>query len=134
MIDRSHDQLTAIGAADELQISTSRRDGSPRTPIPVWVVVDGDDLYLRSAYGTGSAWYRSALSRPHGRISAGGVDSDVTFAQVNDEALNVRLDAAYRSKYRRYGAAYVDRMVAPQARAATIKITPAEETSNGPEE
>jgi hypothetical protein len=104
MIDWSHDQLTAIRAADEVQISTSRRDGSPRPPIQVGVVVDG------------------------------GVDRDVTFVHVNDEALNVRLDAAYRSKYRRYGDTYVARMVAPQARAATIKIIPPEETFNDPGE
>jgi hypothetical protein len=123
MTDWSHHERAAVAAADELRITTTRRDASPRTPVPVWVVADGDHLYLRSAYGTGSAWYRSALARPHGRISAGGVDRDVTFTQVDDEAINARLDAAYRSKYRRYGASYIDRMVAPQARAATLKIT-----------
>jgi hypothetical protein len=118
------DIFARITGADELQISSVRRDGSMRRPVPVWVVADGDDLYLRSAYGSDSAWYRGALARPQGHISAGGVDTDVTFTHVDDEAINTRLDAAYRGKYRRYGAAYVDPMVAPQARAATLKITP----------
>jgi hypothetical protein len=123
MADWSPQEAAAVAAADELQITTTRRDGRPRTPVPVWVVADGDDLYLRSAYGTGSAWYRSALAGPHGHISAGGVDRDVAFTHVDDEAINGRLDAAYRSKYRRYGASYIDRMVAPQAGGATLKIT-----------
>jgi hypothetical protein len=117
-------ELAAVGAADELRIVTSRRDGSVRRPVPVWVIADGDDLYLRSAYGTGSAWYRGALARPQGHISVGGVAKDVTFIRVDDEAVNARIDAGYRSKYRRYGATYIDRMVAPQARGATLKITP----------
>jgi predicted aldo/keto reductase-like oxidoreductase len=38
---------------------------------------------------------------------------------VNDE-----IDAAYRTKYRRYSARFVTPMVSPEARAATIKLVP----------
>jgi hypothetical protein len=38
--------------------------------------------------------------------------------------MNDQIDAAYRTKYRRYGARYIDPMVAPEARAATIKLVP----------
>jgi hypothetical protein len=41
-----------------------------------------------------------------------------------DPALNDEIDAAYRTKYRRYGARYVDPMVAPEARSTTIKLVP----------
>jgi hypothetical protein len=34
-----------------------------------------------------------------------------------------RIDAAYRAKYRSYGATYVDPMTSPAARAATLKLT-----------
>jgi hypothetical protein len=43
---------------------------------------------------------------------------------VADPDLNDQIDAAYRTKYRRYSAQYVDPMVAPEARAATIKLAP----------
>jgi hypothetical protein len=38
---------------------------------------------------------------------------------VNDE-----IDAAYRTKYRGYPATYVDPMVSPAVRAATLKLMP----------
>ena len=118
------DQLHRVGAAEELTIQPARADGTLRTPIPIWVVRDGDDLYVRSYKGDGSAWYRAAAARPQGHVSAGGVDADVTFTAVPDTDVNDRIDAAYRAKYQRYGAAYVDPMVAPTARAATLRLLP----------
>jgi hypothetical protein len=53
-----------------------------------------------------------------------GVDRDVTFVAETDPAAGDRIDAAYRAKYRRYSASYVDPMVAPAARAATLKLVP----------
>lgn len=38
--------------------------------------------------------------------------------------INDQIDAAYRTKYRRHGGRYVNPMVAPQARATTIKLVP----------
>ena len=35
-----------------------------------------------------------------------------------------QIDAAYRTKYRRYGARFVNPLVSPEARAATIKLVP----------
>jgi hypothetical protein len=41
-----------------------------------------------------------------------------------DNDINDQIDAAYRTKYRRHGVQYVDPMVAPTARATTIKLVP----------
>jgi len=35
-----------------------------------------------------------------------------------------QIDAAYRTKYRRYAASIVDTIVSPQARAATLRLVP----------
>lgn len=119
------EELATIGAAQELQIEPVRRDGRLRKPTTIWVVPHGDDLYIRAAYGTGSAWYRTAHARHEGHIRAGGVDKDVTVIDVAaDDPVNERIDAAYRSKYGRYGATYVDMMLAPRARTATLKLVP----------
>jgi len=47
----------------------------------------------------------------------------VTFAEA-DPNLNDEIDAAYRTKYRRYEATYVKPMVSPEARSTTIKLLP----------
>ena len=92
--------------------------------IAAWVVRRGSDLYVRSWRGRTGVWFRSTQARHEGRIWAGGVEKDVTFVEEADADLNDQIDAAYRTKYRRYGAQYVNPMVAPEARAATIKLVP----------
>jgi hypothetical protein len=57
------------------------------------------------------------------RIWAGGVEKDVTVVEA-DHAIADEIDAAYRSKYRRYAASIVGHIVSPEARAATIKLVP----------
>jgi hypothetical protein len=117
------DELDKIGNADELQLTTQRPDGSPRNPVTIWVVRHGDDLYVRSYRGSGGSWFRHAREHREGRIHAGGVGKDVTFTDA-DHDLDDQIDTAYRTKYRRYSGTYVDPMVAPQARATTIKLVP----------
>src|SRR5439155_23972695 len=118
------DELTKIGAADELEIASLRRDGTLRKLVTIWVVRHGDDLYVRSWHGRTAAWFRGTQVRHEGHIRAAGVQKDVTFVDETDPGIKDELDAAYRTKYRRYGARYVDPMVAPEARAATIKLVP----------
>ena len=117
------DELKKIGTAEELQIASLRRDGTLRKPVIIWVVRVGDDLYVRSVNGRGSAWFRGVDTRHEGHIRAGGVDKDVTFVEVTDSDINDQIDAAYTTKYRRY-ASIAKSMVTPAVRAATIKIIP----------
>ncbi len=119
------DEIAKIGTAEELQIAAMRRDGTLRKPVTIWVVRVDDDLYVRSWRGRTAAWYRGSQVRHEGRIWAGGIDKDVTFVDVDaSERVNYQIDAAYRTKYRRHSAQYVDPMVAPEAGAATIKLMP----------
>lgn len=118
------DELTKIGRAGELRIATMRRDGTFRSPVTIWVVRLGDDLYVRSVNGRTSAWFRGAQVRHEGHIRAGGVDKDVTFVEDDGDAgLNDRIDAAYREKYG-YPSGPVTHITSPEARAATIKLMP----------
>src|SRR5205807_8402292 len=126
MTSWTKNDLGRIGATDELQLTSFKEDGTLRKPVTIWVVRVGDDLYVRAYRGRETAWFRHIIQRRHeGRIGAGGVTKDVTFVDVSDdEALNNKIDAAYQSKYQRYGATYVDPMIAPQARATTLKLVP----------
>jgi hypothetical protein len=117
------EELDKVGFADELKIAALRPDGSLRAYTTIWVVRVGDDLYVRSYRGRDSDWFRSVLRRPEGRIRAGGVDREVTFVEPGD-ADNAAIDQAYRDKYSRFGSAYVDPMVGPNATAATLRLVP----------
>jgi hypothetical protein len=116
------DELTRIASADELQIAPRRRDGTLHNPRTIWVIRHDDDLYVRSVNGRTSAWFRGAQVRHEAHIRAGGVDKDVRLVETDD--LNDQIDAAYRTKYRRYAASIIDTIVSPQARAATLRLVP----------
>lgn len=118
-------ELERIAAADELQLASFKQDGTRRSPVTIWVVRVGDEVYVRAYRGHETAWFQQAQRRPLGRIEAGGVTKDVMFVDASsDQALSREIDAAYQSKYRRYGATYVDSMVAPAARATTLRLVP----------
>ena len=117
------DELSTIGGADELELAPLRGDGTLRNRVTIWVVRHGDDLYVRSWRGRSGAWFRAAQARHAGHIRAGGVEKDVAFVEETDPSINDQIDAAYRTKYRRY-ASYVPPMISPEARATTIKLVP----------
>jgi hypothetical protein len=116
------DELTKIGAVEELEIASLRLDGTLRNPVTIWVVRNGDDLYVRSMNGRTAAWFRGAQDRHEAHIHAGGIDKDVLLDETDD--MNDEIDAAYRTKYRRYAASIIDSIVTPKARDATLKLTP----------
>jgi hypothetical protein len=118
------EELNRVGSAKELEIQSFRRNGTLRNPVTIWVVRAGDDLYVRSWRGRNGAWFRGTQARHEGHIQAGGVEKDVTFVEEADPEINEQIDAGYRSKYRHHDASYVDPMVAPEARAATIRLVP----------
>ena len=120
----TNSELTKIGSAEELEIASLRSDGTLRKAVTIWVVRHGDDLYVRAVNGRSGVWFRGAQVRHEGHIQAGGVEKDVTFVEEADQALSDKLDAAYRTKYRRYGESIVGTIVSPGARAATIKLVP----------
>jgi hypothetical protein len=117
------EELDKIAGADELELASARRDGTLRKPVTIWVVRRGDDLYVRSVYGRTSSWFRGVKVRHEGHIRAGGVDKDVLFVEPDDD-VNDEIDTSYRTKYHDYSASYVDPVVGPKARAATIRLVP----------
>jgi len=121
------DDLGKIDAADELQLGSTRRDGTLRKPVTIWVVRHGDDLYVRSVNGRTSTWFRGVQDCHEGHIHAGGVDEDVAFIAAGDD-VNDAIDSAYRTKYHHYSAAYVDPIVSSEAQAATLKLVPRSNT------
>lgn len=118
------DELARIGEADELELAPQRRDGSMRGPVTMWVVRDGDDLYVRSMHGRSGSWFRAAQASRRGHIRSGGVDRDTAFVVDVDPKVNDRIDAGYRDKYGRYGSKIVGGVVNPEARQATIRLVP----------
>ena len=119
----TNEELDRIGNAEELQLTSLRDDKGPRPYVTMWVVRAGDDVYVRSAGGPGRPWYRRAKASGAGRIRAGGVEHDVTFAEATADA-QASLEAAYHAKYDRYGPTTVGHVTGPDAQPVTIRLMP----------
>ena len=117
------EQLDRIGRAEELRIASRRSDGTLRPFVTIWVVRLGDALYVRSAYGATNPWFHRALASGTGRIQAGGVEQDVTFADAAGD-VHPAIDAAYHAKYDRYGPQIVGTVVGPGVVETTIRLVP----------
>jgi hypothetical protein len=117
------EELNRIGKADELQIASTRPDGTLRPFVTIWVVRSGDDVYVRSAYGADNPWFRRAKASGAGRIRAGGVERDVTFTEADPQA-HEEIDAAYHAKYDRYGPRIVGTVVGPEVADLTLRLLP----------
>jgi len=122
-------ELATIAQTDEIEIATRRDDGTLRNARIVWVVRDGDSLYVRSVNGATAAWYRGVQSSHAGVVTARHFARDLTFVEVgahagDDPGLDDALDEAYRMKYGRSSTA-VARITAPAARETTLRLDPA---------
>ena len=69
----TRDELSTIGSADEVRIAPLRKNGSMPKSVTIWIVRVGDDLYVRSAYGRDSSWFRGAQEHHKGTIHVGSL-------------------------------------------------------------
>ena len=116
-------QLDRIGQADEIEIAQAAAGGRPGRRVTIWVVPHGGRLYVRSWRGTGAAWYRAVKRPGRATVWAAGFEARV---RLQEPSANVEsgVDAAFRSKYRRAGAEYVEAMVSEPARSTTLELLP----------
>ncbi|WP_410611251.1 DUF2255 family protein [Amycolatopsis sp. lyj-109] len=117
------DELRRIGGATELQIASYRPDGTLRPYVTIWAVAAAGGIEVRSAHGADNPWFRRALVSGRGRIQAGGVERDVTFARLDaGDAAQADVDAAYHAKYDRYGPAIVGAVTGEHATHVTLRL------------
>lgn len=123
MAEWTTEQAALIAASEEVQVITQRRDGSPRRPVTIWIVGDGDRVFIRSTNGRTASWFRGALLTGAGQIVAAGRTSEVSFTEADPSDLPA-IDTAYRQKYGRY-ASIVDHLYQDGPREATLQVRPA---------
>lgn len=119
----TEEELGRVGEARELQLASFRPDGTLRPYVTMWIVRADDELYARSAYGPNNPWFRRAKASGAGRIRAGDLERDVSFAEPAP-GVHASIDAAYHAKYDAYGPDIVGTVVGPRAEAVTIRLMP----------
>jgi len=118
----ANDDLERLAAAEEIEIETQPPDGPPhRTTI--WIVVDGDEVFVRSVRGREGRWFREASANPAVAIHVDGRRLPATAIPATDPDSIERTTNALREKYT--GVPGFRPMVQPDVFDATVRLEPA---------
>jgi hypothetical protein len=109
----------------EVQIETSRGGGAPVHRTTIWIVVDGDVVYVRSVRGLEGRWYREISANPHGAVHAGGQRVAVGSEQVTDPESIVRVSDLLRDKYNQRWPSSTASMLREHTLPTTLRLTSA---------
>lgn len=109
-----------IAEASEVLIETRSGDRVFRTLI--WVVVDDDDVLVRSVRGVAGRWFQRALADPEVRLGVGDTWFRFTAMAVTDPETIERTSEGLRHKYRKGRS--LDSMLRPEVLETTLLLEP----------
>jgi hypothetical protein len=120
-------ELAWLDETEEIEIETAGPGGPAHRTI-IWVVVDGDDAFVRSVNGATARWYREATANPavtiHSRRRARPeVALPARVAPAADADSVARTSEALSRKYERDPA--VGLMLKPDIFDTTLRLEPA---------
>jgi len=114
--------LARIDAAYEVEIESTRPDGTTRSTI-IWAVVDGGEAFVRSWKGDRGFWFQAALDRPDElALIVDGERLPVRAVAANDEDGIARCSAGLSKKYRRDPS--LSGMLLPRVLPTTLRLEP----------
>ena len=116
------DELALLAESEEIEIETARPGGPPHRTI-IWVVVDGDDAFIRSVNGAGARWYREAVADPSVTIHAGERALQAHAIAAPDPDSVARVNRALERKYT--GITGLREMLVPDTFDTTLRVEPA---------
>jgi deazaflavin-dependent oxidoreductase (nitroreductase family) len=100
------DVLDAVATEKEVRLTTYGRKTGKESSVTIWVVTDGDKVYIRSGQGMKRHWPKNLLARPEGTLQVDGKAVPFKSRHVTDPA-----EARYSSKL--YGPKYGTSTVKP---------------------
>ena len=116
------EDLALLADTEEIEIETARPDGPPHRTI-IWIMVDGDDVFVRSVNGAGARWYREATANPSVTIHAGTRVLRARTIAAPDPDSVTRVNDALERKYA--GITGLREMLVPAIFETTLRVEPA---------
>ncbi len=114
--------LARIRAAEEVEIETQAPDGPVHRTI-IWIVVDGDDTFVRSVKGTRGRWFREATANPAIAVHVDGRRIPATAIPATDPDSIDHINRALTAKYT--GIEGYDSMLEPDVLSTNFRLEPA---------
>jgi hypothetical protein len=116
------EDLEALAGRREIRIETKSRPDGPVHSAIIWVVVDGEDVFIRSWLGARARWYREATANPAVTVVAGDRRLHAVAEQATDPDSVRRCSNGFLTKYRRSKSA--QSMVAEDILDTTLRLEP----------
>jgi deazaflavin-dependent oxidoreductase (nitroreductase family) len=83
----------------EITISVIGRKSGRKISIPVWFVVEGDELHLLPVAGSETQWYKNVLKNPSIGIDARGAEAEFRAVPVTGAKAVKAVVEKFREKY-----------------------------------
>jgi hypothetical protein len=122
--------LKTLDRTAEIDIETSRGEGAPVHRVTIWIVVDGDDAFVRSVRGRAGRgppgrWYRELSANPRGAIHVNGRRLAIEAEPATDADSVSRVSDALKRKYEQRWAGPLAGMLREQVLPTTMRVKPA---------
>jgi hypothetical protein len=109
----------------EIEIETSAGPGARVHRTTIWIVVDGDDAFVRSVRGPEGRWWRELSANPAGAVHARGERTPVVASPAADASSIERVTAALKRKYEKRWPGPTASMLQPNTLETTLRLSPA---------
>ena len=96
---RSHALKDRLSRYREIKITVTGRNSGRAISMPVWFVLDDENLYLLPVQGSDTQWYKNVRKNPSIRINARGAEAEFNVAPVTDRAQVSSVVQKFRHKY-----------------------------------
>jgi deazaflavin-dependent oxidoreductase (nitroreductase family) len=83
----------------EVKITVTGRSSGRAISMPVWFVLDDENLYLLPVQGSDTQWYKNVRKNPSIRINARGVEAEFNVVPITDPAQVSSVAENFRHKY-----------------------------------
>lgn len=114
--------LELLDRTKEVDIETRSPKGTKHS-VPIWVVVDGGDVFIRTYRGKTSRWYRELLASG-GALGVGPKKIKVRAIPAADAESVRRASEGYRKKYGKSRS--LDAMLLRSVLPTTVRLEPPE--------
>ena len=111
------DTLRALREVQEPRIRTDRH---PKSAVVIWVVVDGDDVFVRSWLGTRGRWYKDLAAGGAATLEFAGRRLAVQAVPAGDDTSVERASREILRKYRR--SSHAQEMVRAEILPTTLRL------------
>ena len=93
------DVLDAVAKEKEVRLTTYGRTTGKESSVTIWVVTDGNKVYIRSGQGMKRHWPKNLLERPEGTVQLGVKTVRFKSRHITDPAEARHSSKLYGPKY-----------------------------------